>query len=75
MSTVNDTFTGVQNLPGTLGEINLNTISASDDKLGFFGATPVVQPKVTQTLPATTANNAANIAAIYKALQDLGLFK
>ncbi len=48
---------------------------AATDKIGFFGATPVVKPSVTwpNTGTATTALNEAKVNRIMAALVSLGL--
>lgn len=48
---------------------------ASTDKVGFFGATPVVQAAITAvgTTTATTALNETKIDRLYTALINLGL--
>jgi hypothetical protein len=49
---------------------------ASTDKIGFYGATPVVRPTVTNTTTTTATTTAlqADIDAIRAALKSLGLF-
>ena len=44
-------------------------------KVGFFGATPVVQPAITAvtTATATTALNETKIDRLYTALRNIGL--
>ena len=48
---------------------------AAMDKIGFFGATPIVKPSVTwpNTGTATTALNEAKVNRIMAALVNLGL--
>lgn len=48
---------------------------AATDKIGFYGATPVVKPSVTWpgTATATTALNEAKVNRIMAALVTLGL--
>lgn len=48
---------------------------ASTEKVGFFGATPVVQAAITAvgTTTATTALNETKIDRLYSALATLGL--
>lgn len=48
---------------------------SSTDKVGFFGATPVVQAAITAvgTTTATTALNETKIDRLYSALATLGL--
>jgi hypothetical protein len=48
---------------------------ASTDKIGFYGATPVVRPAVTNTTTTTATTTAlqADIDAIRAALRTLGL--
>ncbi len=48
---------------------------AATDKIGFYGATPVVKPSVTwrNTTTATTTTNKVRIQRIYTALINLGL--
>jgi len=48
---------------------------SSTEKIGFFGATPVVQVAVTAvaTATATTALNETKINRLYTALRTLGL--
>ncbi len=48
---------------------------SSTEKIGFFGATPVVQVAVTAvaTATATTALNETKINRLYAALRTLGL--
>lgn len=48
---------------------------SADDKIGFFGATPVVQQAITAvgTATATTALNETRITRLYTALVNLGL--
>lgn len=48
---------------------------AATDKLGFFGATPVVQQAITAvaTATATTTLNETKINRLYTALRNLGL--
>ena len=48
---------------------------AATDKIGFFGATPIVKPSVTwpNTGTATTALNEAKVNRIMAALVNLGL--
>ena len=48
---------------------------AATDKIGFFGATPVVRPAVTNTTTTTATTTAlqADIDAIRAALRTLGL--
>jgi len=48
--------------------------AATVEKIGFFGATPVVKPTVVApTTTATTATNEAAIVALEAALVSLGL--
>ena len=47
---------------------------SSTEKIGFFGATPVVQQSVTYpSSTATTATNEAAIVSVVAALTNLGL--
>ncbi len=48
---------------------------AATDKIGFFGATPIVKPSVTwpNTGTATTALNETKVNRIMAALVNLGL--
>lgn len=48
---------------------------AATDKLGFYGATPVVKPSVTwpNTTTATTALNETKVNRLKAALESLGL--
>lgn len=48
---------------------------SATEKVGFFGATPVVQPAVTAvaTATATTALNERKINRLYAALRTIGL--
>lgn len=46
---------------------------ASTDKIGFYGATPVVKPSVTQQATATTTALRADIDSLMTALSNLGL--
>lgn len=48
---------------------------AATDKIGFFGATPIVKPSVTwpNTGTATTALNETKVNRIIAALVNLGL--
>lgn len=47
---------------------------SSDDKIGFFGATPIARPSVTAVVTtATTTTNEAAIRRLYTALANLGL--
>jgi len=49
--------------------------SSATEKVGFFGATPVVQQAITAvgTTTATTALNETRITRLYTALVNLGL--
>ena len=49
--------------------------STATSKVGFFGATPIVQPSVTAvgTATATTTLNETRISRLYTALENLGL--
>lgn len=49
--------------------------NASTEKVGFFGATPVVQQAITAvaTTTATTTLNETKINRLYTALRTLGL--
>lgn len=48
---------------------------SATEKVGFFGATPVVQPAITAvaTATATTALNETKINRLYAALRSIGL--
>lgn len=48
---------------------------SATEKVGFFGATPVVQPAITAvaTATATTALNETKINRLYAALRTIGL--
>ena len=48
---------------------------ASTEKIGFFGATPVVRPSITAvaTATATTALNETKINRLYAALRTIGI--
>lgn len=48
---------------------------SATEKIGFFGATPVVQQAITAvaTATATTALNETKINRLYAALRNLGL--
>lgn len=46
---------------------------ASTDKIGFYGATPIVKPSCTQTTTATTTSLRADIDSLQTALSNLGL--
>lgn len=48
--------------------------TANTEKIGFYGATPIVRPTVVApTTTATTATNEAAIVALEAALVNLGL--
>lgn len=49
--------------------------TASTDKLGFYGATPVVRPAITAvaTGTATTTLNETKINRLYAALRSIGI--
>lgn len=48
---------------------------SATEKVGFFGATPVVRPSITAvaTATATTALNETKINRLYAALRTIGL--
>lgn len=48
---------------------------SSTEKVGFFGATPVVRPAITAvaTATATTTLNETKINRLYTALRNIGL--
>jgi hypothetical protein len=47
--------------------------ASATEKLGFFGATPAVQPDVTQQTTATTGALRADLDSLINALDTLGL--
>jgi hypothetical protein len=47
--------------------------TASTDKISFYGATPIVQPSVTQQATATTTALRADLNRLETALVNLGL--
>ena len=49
--------------------------SASTEKVGFFGTTPVVRPSITAvaTATATTTLNETKINRLYTALRSIGI--
>jgi hypothetical protein len=58
----------------TNGQDDGNVIGASaTEKVGFFGATPVVQQSISLGAGTTTTLLAADVAAIKAALVSLGL--
>lgn len=48
---------------------------SANEKLGFFGATPVARPSITPvtTATATTALNETKIDRLYAALRSIGI--
>jgi hypothetical protein len=47
--------------------------ASATEKLGFFGATPAVQPDVTQQTTATTTALRADLDSLINALDTLGI--
>lgn len=46
---------------------------AATDKIGFYGATPIVKPSVTQQATSTTTALRADLTSLMTALSNLGL--
>lgn len=47
--------------------------ASATEKIGFFGATPAVQPDVTQQTTATTTALRADLDSLINALDTLGI--